>query len=197
MPDDASRPRSAPSAFFLAHTTRLKTTASIGPTLDLACGHGRHAIAAAELGLSVIALDRNQDALDELLRTLQIAGSGSGRIETRQADLELAAPPTLPPASLGAILVFRYLHRPLAEWIESRLAPGGLLLYETFTTEQRALGWGPDRDDFLLAPTELPKLFPRLDVKVYEEGLSLDDPPGQTARLLAYRPNEDPLAPSA
>ena len=53
----------------------------------------------------------------------------------------------------GAILVFRFLHRPLAQDIERVLAPGGLLLYETFTTQQRELERGPRNAAFLLEPT--------------------------------------------
>ena len=54
----ARREIGAPSAFFREHASRLSTTASIGPTLGLACGRGRHALAAAYLGLSVVAIDR-------------------------------------------------------------------------------------------------------------------------------------------
>ena len=178
--------------------TRLSESASIGPVLDLACGRGRHALAAADLGLSVLAVDRNRDFLDRL------AASGSsqlddridstqdaddvGRIETLCADLESQAPPALEPASFGAVLVFRYLHRPLFPWIESLVAPGGFILYETFTLAQKKLGWGPRRDAFLLESGELPRLFSELVVEFYEAGPSNDEPSAQTARLLASRP---------
>jgi hypothetical protein len=89
------------------------------------------------------------------------------------------------------VLVFRYLHRPLMPWIAGLLAPGGLLVSETFTRAQRRLGWGPARDAFLLEPGELPTLFPSLEALVYEEGPTDEPRPAETARLLARRPTND------
>ena len=89
----------------------------------------------------------------------------------------------------AAILVFRFLHRPLAPAIEAALAPGGLLLYETFTREQRTLGYGPTREAFLLAPAELPTLFPNLVPEHTWEGIEPSDPrPEAVARLTAHKP---------
>ena len=89
--------------------------------------------------------------------------------------------------SCGAILVFRFLFRPLATAIVEALAPGGLLLYETFTVAQRALGTGPRRADFLLEPGELAALFSGLEPIEYAEGRSDGDPPECLARLAARR----------
>lgn len=132
----------------------------------------------------MLAVDRDGDALAELALA---ARALPGRIETCAVDLEGPTPPTLPGAPFAAILVFRYLHRPLAPAIEDWLAPGGLLLYETFTTDQRALGWGPSRDAFLLRPGELPMLFPGLVVEEFEEGLTTESQPAHTARLRARK----------
>lgn len=173
-----------PSAFFTAQTARLQQTARIGPVLDLACGSGRHSLAAAALGLEVLAVDRNADALARLAAQPPSAG----RIRVQQVDLEGESPPPLSPGSFGAVLVFRYLYRPRVAWIESLIRPGGLLLYETFTTDQRRLGWGPSRDAFLLEPGELPKLFADLEVELYEEGLTTEARPAETARLVASKP---------
>ena len=201
MSDVASRTaaeQGSPAAFFLEHSTRLSASASIGPVLDLACGRGRHALAAADLGLSVLAVDRNRDLLDRLATSWRRKlddrtdhtrhADGVGQIETLCADLESQAPPALEPASFGAVLVFRYLHRPLFPWIETLVAPGGFILYETFTLDQKKLGWGPRREAFLLESGELPRLFSELVVEVDEEGQSNDDPSAHTARVLASRP---------
>jgi tellurite methyltransferase len=173
------------SAFFREEEPALVAAGANGRLLDLACGRGRHALAALALGLDVVAVDRQAEALAELTRA---AGGLPGRLETLAIDLETEAPPRLPQAPFAAILVFRYLHRPLAPVIEGWLAPGGLLLYETFTTEQRSLGWGPTRDAFLLEPGELPRLFPGLVIERHEEGLTREASPAQTARLRARRP---------
>lgn len=178
-----------PSPFFLRCSERLRALGPGDRVLDLACGRGRHAIAAAELGCAVWALDRKADQL-AALATHPIAPPG--RIETIEADLEGESPPVLAAAPFSVVMVFRYLHRPLAGWIESLLLPGGCLLYETFTTRQRALGWGPGRDDFLLKPGELPMLFPGLEVLDFSEGPTEEPRPAQTARLLARKPAPSP-----
>jgi SAM-dependent methyltransferase len=174
-----------PAAFFLEHADSLDATARPGPVLDLACGRGRHALAAAARGLTVVALDRDHDRLASLSRS---APARAGAVRVVEADLETASTPPLDAARFGAVLVFRYLHRPLMPWIESLLMPGGLLLYETFTLAQRELGWGPKNEDYLLRPGELPGLLPGLEVEFYEEGLSRDRRPAATARLKARRP---------
>ena len=182
-PADRRRSIGAASPFFIACVSELRAAADLGPVLDLACGRGRHTLASADLGLEVVAVDRNTDHLAELEGAL----APDHRVETRPLDLEGDAPPDLGPARFGAVLVFRYLHRPLAPWIESLVAPGGLLVYETFTTAQRARGWGPSRDAFLLKPGELASLFPNLDVVRFEEGPTDEPKPADTARLLARR----------
>lgn len=171
----------------------VAAAASGGRVLDLACGGGRHALAAAARGLDVLAVDRNEESLARVARASRDL---PGRIETLAVDLETDAPPSLPGAPYAAILVFRYLHRPLAPAIEDWLAPGGCLLYETFTTEQRSLGWGPSRDAFLLRPGELPTLFPRLIVESFEEGPTDEPEPAFTARLRASRPHPSRPSPS-
>ena len=152
---------SAPSPFLSASRALLVAAAAHGPVLDLACGRGRNALAAAAWGVPVAGLDRNPDFLAEL-RTA--ARSRDLPVSALRCDLEDGRGIPVRPGSCGAILVFRFLFRPLAPAIEEALAPGGLLLYETFTRDQRELGYGPTRDAFLLAPGELPTLFPRLRV---------------------------------
>jgi SAM-dependent methyltransferase len=167
-----------PSAWLERHLDTLRQTAELGPTLDLACGRGRHTRALATMGHPVIGVDRNP----EFLRAL----ADSASVPVVRADLETAEPP-FAAGAFGAVLVFRYLHRPLAAALASLLAPGGLLLYETFTLAQRELGWGPSRDAFLLGPGELPRLFPQLEILESVEGVS-GDPPAAQASLAAQRP---------
>lgn len=185
MAHDISSELDPVSAFFREQQRALVEAGAHGPVLDLACGRGRHSLAAAALGLDVLAVDRSAESLAALAlasRTLP------GRVEVFAVDLESSSPPSLPRSSFAAILVFRYLHRPLAPVIESWLAPGGLLLYETFTTAQRELGWGPSRAEFLLELGELPRLFPALTVEHFEEGPTHETKPACTARLRARRP---------
>ena len=173
-----------PSPWFLAQRARLAAAAQRGPVLDLACGRGRHALAAAGLGACTLAIDRDEAAL----RALQ-AEAGRRRVPLTCLRTDLETPLGIPvkPGSCGAILVFRFLFRPLAPAISAALAPGGLLLYETFTVAQRALGSGPRRAEFLLEPGELRALFPELEALDHWEGRSDGPPPECLARLAARR----------
>ncbi|HME69996.1 MAG TPA: methyltransferase domain-containing protein [Myxococcota bacterium] len=176
----------APAPWFVRHARLLREAAQLGPVVDLACGRGRHTLAAAALGARTVGIDRDPAALEALLcdarsRALPFLVMGV------RADLETARGLPLRPDSCGAILVFRYLHRPLAASICALLRPGGLLLYETFTKDQRNLGHGPTNPAFLLAPGELRELFSGLAILAYEEGLSPGERPEALARLAARR----------
>jgi SAM-dependent methyltransferase len=155
------------------------------PVLDLACGRGRHALAVAERGAHVVAVDRDPEALAELARE---ARARDLPVSCVRADLEGAHGLPFAPAGLGAVLVFRYLWRPLAPALAAALAPGGLLLYETFTRDQGKLPYGPRNPAFLLEPGELPRLFPELAIEAFEEGhFGPVERPEALARLRARR----------
>ena len=174
----------APSPFFVAQRARLADAARRGPVLDLACGRGRHALAAAELGGATLALDRDAAALAALAAE---ARERRLTLQALRADLETPFGIPVKAGTCGVILVFRFLFRPLATAIVEALAPGGLLLYETFTIGQRARGHGPRRAEFLLELGELPTLFSGLEPLVYEEDASQADAPECLARLAARR----------
>lgn len=174
-----------PSPFFHAQSARVREAASRGPGLDLACGRGRHALAAAALGLPCLGIDRDPAALGELARAARAAGLPAVPL---RADLETGRGIPVRAGSCGAVFVFRFLFRPLAPEIAEVLAPGGLLLYETFTAEQRRFGYGPRNPDFLLEPGELPTLFADLEPLAHWEGISEGPRPEALACLAARRP---------
>lgn len=129
--------------------------------LDLACGAGRHTRLFAACGCHVLAVDRTP-SLDPQLQAL-------ANIEVRAADLELGDWP-LADARFDAIVVTNYLHRPLFPHLLAALAPGGLLLYETFAAGNAAFG-KPSNPQFLLQPRELlSALAPTLRVIAFEDG---------------------------
>lgn len=174
------------SAFVLRHRALLGATAPLGPVADLACGRGRNALELARGGRTVIGIDRSASALEDLA---QRAAGAALPVQAVRADLESAAAIPLRTASCGAVVVARYLHRSLCDALAELLAPGGLLLYETFTRDQEKLGYGPKNPAFLLEAGELPRLFPRLTVVAAEEGLFEDGRPYALGRLLARRPS--------
>lgn len=176
---------SPPSPFFLEQAAALAAAARLGPVLDLACGRGRHSLAAAEAGAQVIAIDRNRDSLGELE---QCAAERGLAVATLRADIE--NPPEIPlkAGSCGVILVFRFLFRELAPKIEAVLAPGGLLLYETFTLDQLEFGTGPRNPRHLLEAGELPHLFPGLATESFGEEVRDGERPTALAHLAARKP---------
>jgi hypothetical protein len=106
-----------------------------------------------------------------------------------RADVEDSPEIPLKPGSCGAILVFRFLYRPLAPKIEAALVPGGLLLYETFTLAQLEFGSGPRNPAHLLDTGELPTLFSGLRVVSFHEDVVGSERPNALAHLVAYKPS--------
>ena len=111
--------------------------------LDVACGHGRHVHWLARAGHRVTAIDREAALLAPL----------AGLATTIAADLE-SGPWPLPGRTFDAVVVTNYLWRALFPALKAAVAPGGLLIYETFAQAHAALG-RPRRPEFLLRPGEL------------------------------------------
>ena len=153
---------------------------ALGPVADLACGRGRHALEVAEWGIPVLGVDRSVEFLAELKRR---AGARALPVQPIRGDLEAEGFTPLRPGSCGAVLIFRFLHRPLAPHVEALLAPGGLLLYETFTRAGAGGEGGPNNPAFRLAEGELPGLFPGLRNVSYCE-----EPDRGVASLAAMKP---------
>jgi 2-polyprenyl-3-methyl-5-hydroxy-6-metoxy-1,4-benzoquinol methylase len=146
---------SLPSTWFTWHNYLLRPGMRV---LDLACGDGRHSLAAAALGAQVTAWDHDAAALD-VGRAL--AATRDLQVDWRVVDLQ-GDWPEVPP--FDAVLVFNYLDRRRMPLVHEVLAPGGTLIMETFLATQRELGWGPTRDEHLLARGELARLIAPLEV---------------------------------
>jgi SAM-dependent methyltransferase len=174
--------RSPPSDLFTEQLARIRAASQLGVVVDLACGRGRHTLAVAAAGIPVIGIDRSRVFLAELR---EAATQRELAVETLRADLENPAEIPLRSRCCGAVLVFRFLHRPLIPAIARALAPGGLLLYETFTVDQHVLGRGPRNPDHLLEPGELPELFSELEILDHWEGLSGGTESAHVARITA------------
>lgn len=145
--------------------------------LDLACGHGRHSRWLMRHGHIVTAVDRDAQALAGLADL-------APWVRTLQADLE-NGPWPLAGREFEAVVVTNYLWRALLSDILSSLAPGGLLIYETFAHGNASVG-KPSRPDFLLQPGELLKVCADLRVVAYEDGF-LSHPDRFVQRIAAVR----------
>jgi SAM-dependent methyltransferase len=132
-----------------------------GSVLDVACGRGRHARWFHSLGHRVTALDRSAEALAAI-------GLPAERFETVLADIE-NGPWPLAGRQFDVVVVTNYLWRPLLPTLLASLAPGGVLIYETFAAGNETVG-KPSRPDFLLQPGELLQLCQPLRTVAYEDG---------------------------
>jgi SAM-dependent methyltransferase len=144
--------------------------------LDLACGSGRHTRWLAARGLAVTAVDRDAVALAGLRDVATVL----------EADLE-GAPWPLPGRPFDLVVVTNYLWRALLPQVVASVAPGGLLVYETFALGNERHG-RPRNPDFLLRPGELlDAVRVELEVVAYEHGDCVD-PPRCVQRIAAQRP---------
>lgn len=103
-----------------------------------------------------------------------------------QADLEDGSPWPFAGECFEGVVVANYLHRPLYPRLLESLAPGGILIYETFMLGNERLG-KPSNPRFLLRPGELLEAFKDLTVKGHEEGEVAEPKPAMIQRLCAVR----------
>ena len=159
--------------------------------LDFASGSGRHALAAAQMGLRVQAWDRDDGALASLRQQSQSAVQG--------VCCDLETDPWPQAAPFAAVVVSNYLFRPRWFLLPGRLAEGGLLIYQTFAQGHEQLG-RPRRPDFLLAPGELLQRAQSggLQVLDYADGVTVDEqgqPLARIQRMVAFKPSRSESGP--
>ena len=181
MTESERHSRTTPDALLERFGYLLADESLEGPVLDLACGAGQNGLYLAGLGLPVVLADRSREALTMARRAAEEQG-----IDARfwEVDLEAGANP-LESGCYRAILVFHYLHRPLIPSIREAIRSGGLLIYETFTSEQPKYG-KPHNPDYLLEPGELPRWFEDWEIIHYYEGL-LEAPRRAVAQIVCRK----------
>lgn len=150
------------------------------PILDLACGGGRNGLYLHQQGFPVQFADKNSDLLNALQKDQKISQEHCLNIDFETAEQQLQA------NSYQAILVFRYLHRPLIAQIKEAVEPGGIVVYETFTRENRQFG-RPNRDAFLLQKNELKTMFQDWQCHHYFEGIKAK-PDRAIAQIVCQKP---------
>ena len=170
----------APSAWVQRWTHLIPPHAT---ALDLACGAGRHMRWLQTQSLQVTGVDRSPEAI--------AACAGLGELIC--ADIE-NGPWPLPGRQFGAVVVTNYLWRPLLPAVLASLAPGGVLIYETFAQGHETVG-RPSRADFLLRHGELLQAFGALRTVAYEDGY-LENPARFVQRIAAVRETPHPEAPA-
>lgn len=169
-----------PSAWFTWHAGVIRPDSRV---LDVACGRGRHAVAAAALGAAVTAVDGDAERI------------AAGRRAARTLSIEwvcadLATFP-LPSEVFDVVMVFNYLDRARMPELRDAVKPGGYLLCETFLEAQREHGWGPTSADHLLESGEILRLAEPFEIILAREALDfVGGRPMAVASVFARRVGE-------
>jgi SAM-dependent methyltransferase len=156
-------PELPPSPWLLSNIDLIPRA---GRALDVACGRGRHALFLAERGWAVRAVDRDAFSIDALRSEAARRGL---TLRAEVIDLE-AGGADLGHEAYDLIVVIHYLHRPLFPALLRALAPGGLVIYETFTVDQARRG-KPTNPDFLLQHGELRNRLASLTIVRERDGV--------------------------
>jgi len=150
-----------------------------GAVLDVAAGSGRHVDLFLAHRHPVVAIDRDVGGLADR--------ATNPRLEIIACDLETSDGWPLSGREFAGVVVANYLHRPRFDDLVAAVAPGGVLLYETFARGQEEFG-RPRSPDHLLAPGELLELVRgRLRVIAYEDMVEPGPPPAARQRICARR----------
>jgi SAM-dependent methyltransferase len=130
--------------------------------IDIAMGNGRDLIFLAGKGFPVYGLEKSEEAI-KLARE-------AAQKEHRQLTVIRGDAYSLPfkAGVAGCVLVFYFLVREIMEELTKLLAPGGILIYETFLKRQNSLD-RPRDPRYLLDDGELLGYFGCLDLLSYEE----------------------------
>jgi SAM-dependent methyltransferase len=146
--------------------------------LDLACGSGRNALALAEVGYEVDAVDISVEGIE---RGRRAARARNLKINWLLADLDRGLPVT---ETYDLIVMIRYLDLALLEAAIGSLNSGGRVVAEVHldTGESRGRLSGPRNPAFLVTPGALVSVCAGLEVIYQEEG-RVATPEGRTAAL--------------
>jgi len=159
--------------------------------LDLACGSGRNGLYLVENGIPVTFADVSAVAIAQVQQHACLVNNMK-QADFWSIDFEQEEGTPLAGKSFAAIMVFRYLHRALFEQIKQAILPNGLIIYETFTTEQAQFG-RPKNPNFLLKAGELADVFSDWQILHSFEGVvESANESGQKqaiAQIVARKPN--------
>jgi len=137
-----------------------------GKALDIATGEGRNAVFLAQNGFEVDAVDISQKGLKKARKLAQEKGV---RINTFLVDLDQYR---IAREQYDLIADFYFLKRRLIPRIRNGLKKGGMVVFETYILEHRALATGgPRQAKYFLKPNEALRLFKTFRIRFYREGI--------------------------
>lgn len=154
----------------------LRVTAPLippGPVLSLGEGQGRNAVHLAGLGHPVTAVDLSPVGLARAQDLAALRGVALTTWVADLAEIDFGTAPWRGPWN-GIVSIFCHLPSALRRSLYPRcvqaLAPGGVLILESYTPDQLAFGTGGPREPDLLATlAEIQGLLPGLDLDIGRE----------------------------
>ncbi len=171
---DPTHDRTEPSPWVLRFSDRIPAG---GDVIDIACGAGRHGRLLLEKGHPVTFVDIDTEGLDDL--------GGRSDVAVIETDLETEGFWPFAGHAYDGVIVTNYLWRPILPQIIDLVAPGGLLIYETFAVGNEAFG-KPSNPDYLLKPDELLSAIDgKLEVLEFEQVETETPKPAVVQRIAA------------
>lgn len=150
-----------PARFLSDHRDLLPPS---GRALDVAAGEGRNAVFLALHGFEVDAVDISRAGLEKAQLLADEAGVSIRTIVADLTDYDIKQ------QEYDVVVVINYLQRDLMDDLKAALKPGGIIIYQTYTTAQLDIpGAHPMRRDFLLEPGELRASFEEFTILEYRE----------------------------
>tara|TARA_B100001093_G_scaffold493802_1_gene536380 strand:- start:656 stop:1231 length:576 start_codon:yes stop_codon:yes gene_type:complete len=134
-----------------------------GLALDIGCGTGANSFFLASLGMEVRAWDFSKNAINAMKGLLK---SGE-KIYPEEVAI---SPTSFEKNKFDLILCCHFLDRAIIQAIHDAAAPGGLIIYQTFSSEKKDQ-IGPSNPEFLLNYRELFFFVGKCEVLSYREQL--------------------------
>ena len=167
-PDWDRRYREAPSEGLKEAHELVRKYASLMSrekiVIDVAAGRGRDLLFLARRGFRVCGLEKSREAIRLAREAADREGLDMWLVRGDALFLPFGQ------GKAGSVLVFYFLERAIMPRLIALLAPGGLMLYETFLKRQNELDRKRD-PAFLLEDGELPGYFRDLETISFEEGV--------------------------
>lgn len=167
-----------PAEFIKKNIHRFKP----GRALDIAMGEGRNAVYLAKKGFQVDGVDYSEVALR---KARLLAKEHNVSIHTINQDLSKYR---IQPGYYDLIVNINYLQRSLYRQIKNGLKPGGILVFENWTTDQlKNKNAQSLPKEYLLERGELKRVFSDFEIIVYHEQ---NDGKNAVASLIARKPKQ-------
>jgi len=155
-----------PDPFMVSAYDEFLSGSAPGLALDVAGGVGRHSIWLAQRGWRIKLLDISDVGIKQAEANAKSTGTAAS-IYLEVRDLHVMQ--DLGREQYDLVVVFFFLQRDLFPAVAAALKPGGLLIYKTYTAEQKNFAGGPSHPMFLLESNELLHAFSSMRVLHYHE----------------------------